>query len=106
MPVELKAAEVLREIQEEGVLNIAHLARRFGISPEAVRGLVGSLQDQGYLEAVEFEWTNSSRFCRLCPLRANCSRRRSISGIKIYHLTKRGRRIISGRDEGGREWEL
>jgi len=96
-----KVAEVLREIDDEGALNIAHLARRFGVSPEAVWELVGSLQDQGYLEAVEpgsgCPHDNSSWLCRLCPLRASCHG--GTLGIKLYRLTEEGQRIISGRDE-------
>ena len=88
-------AEVLREIHDEGVLNVAHLARRFGVSAEAVREVVNSLQGQGYLKAVEPGCPNNSGWlCRFCPLRASCGA--GTLGIRIYRLTERGQRIIAG----------
>jgi DNA-binding Lrp family transcriptional regulator len=88
----LEAAEVLKEIYNEGVLNIARLARRLRVSPEAVRELVSSLRDRGYLEAVEFECSNSSQLCRRCPVRASCHKR-SLE-IKLYRLSEQGLRLI------------
>lgn len=94
MPAILEAAEVLREIHDEGALNIAHLARRFGASPEALRELVDSLQDQGYLEAVEpgCPHDSSGWLCHLCPLKAGCHK--EALGIRIYRLSGRGLRLI------------
>jgi|GEM_PF-2764176 len=103
MPAIVEAAEVLREIHDEGVLNVAHLARRFGVSPEAVRELVNSLQAQGYLEAMVEPGcpNNSGWLCRFCPLRASCQV--GTLGIKLYRLTEEGQRIIAGRDGERRE---
>lgn len=99
MPAVVETAEVLREIHDEGVLNVAHLARRFGVSPEAARELMNSLQGQGYLKAVEPGCPNNHGWlCRFCPLKASCGV--GTLGIKLYHLTDKGQRIIAGRDEG------
>lgn len=102
MPAIREAAEVLKEIYDEGALNIAHLARCFRTSPKEVREWVGSLQDQGYLEIVGPGCPNNSGWlCRLCPLRASCHG--GTLGIKLYRLTEEGQRIITSRDEERKE---
>jgi len=90
-----KAVEILRRAHAEGTLDIPYLARSLGILPEEVRELISSLQDQGYLEAVEC--LNSANPCHRCPLKACCHK--DSPGIKLYRLSGRGRRLI-GKGEG------
>ena len=98
MTAVVETAEVLREIHDEGVLNVAHLARHFGLSPEATRELVNSLQGSGYLKAAEPRCPNNHGWlCRFCALKASCGV--ETLGIKLYHLTDKGQRIVAGRDE-------
>ena len=102
----LKADEVLREINSERNLNIAHLSHRFGTSREAIGEVIDSLQDQGYLKAVETEgFDNGSRWlCRFCPLRGDCQAR--TLGINFYRLTEEGQRAIISQDKARREKDL
>ena len=95
--------EVLREIHDEGVLNVAHLARRFGVASDVVRESVGILRAQGYLKVVEPPRCSNDPgwLCRFCPLKARCDE--EPLGIKLYQLTERGQRIIASPTEERKE---
>jgi len=102
----LRANEVLKEIYSEKSLNIAHLSHRFGTSREAIGEVIDSLQDQGYLKAVEtggFD-NGSGWLCRFCPLRGDCQTR--TLGINFYRLTEEGQQTIISQDKARREKDL
>ncbi|RLF05010.1 MAG: DNA-binding protein [Thermoprotei archaeon] len=72
----------------KGPLTPERLAEELGITVEEAEALIGALLSHGYLEELR------PRSCASCPLAPICGVRGKCS-VKIYMLTKKGRRLLS-----------
>lgn len=90
----LKAVDVLQEICREKDPEVAQLARRFAVSPGAVRRMLAFLQEHAYLEEVESACSDSGWGCRFCPMKTHCGAGNELFELKIYRLTEKGERLI------------
>jgi predicted ArsR family transcriptional regulator len=84
---------LLRLVAETGSADSAELARRLGVTPALMQGMLDTLAREGYLKRVV---ADTSAACAQCPLHREC-----LSGGKarLWSLSEKGTRALA-REKG------
>lgn len=78
--------EILSRINERKTLDV--ISKEMDMRGSTVRARVDSMIHEGYLAEIQY-----ASGCSMCPISCN-SRLSCDSGIKIYALTEKGKRLI------------
>lgn len=82
--------EILSRINERKTLDV--ISKEMDMRESTVRARVDSMIHEGYLAEIQY-----ASGCSMCPMSCNSQSSSSCSGIKIYALTEKGKRLIEFR---------
>ncbi|XHH09398.1 MAG: FeoC-like transcriptional regulator [Candidatus Bathyarchaeia archaeon] len=87
--------EVLKQIHQNGVVNLSEISQNVGVSPQMVDQAIAILQSKGYLKAV----TCGSEALDFCPSCRGChgSCKATKNSTPNFFVTEKGKQYINSK---------
>ena len=85
--------KLLHLIADAGTADSLVLARRLGVAPALMQGMLETLSREGYLKRIA---AAPPAVCAQCPLRRDCL---SAGKVRLWTLSEKGERVLARQQE-------